>query len=84
MRIVSHNTTRRVWALLTAEPRLTYREVADRLGIDFATVRYHEQILIIAGYIERDRNKARTVRVIVPFYGGAITITKVAREEVIQ
>ena len=63
-----HATTRRVWAVVTADPHASIRElmVTCALGSTSA-VRLHLLKLERLGYISRDARLARSIRVLMPF-----------------
>ncbi len=76
---MNHHTTRRVWALITAEPQLTTQEIAGCLGLRAkSTISHHLKKLERAGYITQEYHRGkpcpRTRRVLVPFHGGPVTI----------
>jgi DNA-binding MarR family transcriptional regulator len=64
----SIDTTRRVWAALTATPDASIRELATRLGIAISTVASHRRRLREAGYIAFEDGGVRATRVLVPLY----------------
>jgi len=58
---------RRLWALLTAEPRATYQAIAARLGYrSINTVHGDMRALVAAGYVTDGGRGYGTRRVLVP------------------
>lgn len=60
--------TRRVWAAITANPRISSRELAAAVGLrSTSTAHHHVAKLVQAGYVERE-GRARGFAVLVPLY----------------
>jgi len=60
---------RAVWALVSQSPRLSVREIAWGIGRGTGYAQAALSILELSGYIAREREKARTIRVLIPMYG---------------
>lgn len=58
---------RRVWAVLTENPQLTYRELSRVSGLSHSNCRTAMARLQRLGYIEPPRGQQRATRVLVPF-----------------
>lgn len=60
-------TTRRVWAMVTKEPRASRRDIARRLRVPLSTVHHALHRLRDAGYIDFEDYTTGTNRILVPF-----------------
>lgn len=62
-----HERTRAVWAALTKNPRMGYRELIQAAGLSSTGVaRYHVQKLIWLGYVSHQPGTARGFVINVP------------------
>lgn len=70
--MIEHQTTRRVWAILTIDPTLSLREIALCLGRDVCSgtvVRYHINKLRDAGFVKAaGYRRSRGRRVVMPCF----------------
>lgn len=72
----------RVWDAITQQPRASIRELCMATGLAQTTVRHHLRTLCRAGYIEQSPGTRGARRVLVPFFGGPVRISRVVSREV--
>jgi DNA-binding MarR family transcriptional regulator len=66
-RAINREQVRRVWAAITLDPHASMLELGALLNMYNHDLTNALQILVDAGYVERDPNRARARRIVVPF-----------------
>lgn len=59
--------TRKVWALVTKNPRITLRELMAQTGGSYCRCRHAVRRLERLGYVDHPPYASRAIRVLVPF-----------------